>query len=235
MSKAKDPRQQLRELVAKQFLRDIFPMALSVEHDDGIYRHLKIRHPDTIINGFDIVTWPGHLAISGDMGTTVFSRVYDMFDFFGGNEINPGYWAGKVEAGETRVFDPDVFRQVVTEHVRNELASEPRDVIEYVTKDVEERVLNFADDGEHAAMSAAIDYRCPLPSRYPNLDWSLDWMLEADCTNFTHRFLWQCHAILWAVNRYKTDVGWVIDADDSEIRDELYEAAEEFLKGMTDG
>jgi hypothetical protein len=45
--------------------------------------------------GFDVVTWPGHLSISGDMGCFVFTRVDDMFTFFRGHEDAPnlGYSA----------------------------------------------------------------------------------------------------------------------------------------------
>ncbi|SQC93443.1 Uncharacterised protein [Cedecea neteri] len=92
------------------FLRDVALHTLQIHRDDGLYRHLRFKRPGTNAYYFDIVTWPGYLTITGDMGTWTFSRVSDMFNFFMDSHfghrasfvINPGYWSEKFEAGAGR-------------------------------------------------------------------------------------------------------------------------------------
>jgi len=92
----------------KRFLDDVASHKMEVVRNDGVNRHLRFKRPNTTNYHFDILTWPGHLVVTGDCGTYVFSRVQDMFGFFrmDGRDfnhrkdvalnINPGYWAEKV-------------------------------------------------------------------------------------------------------------------------------------------
>jgi hypothetical protein len=82
---------------------------MKVHRDDGIYRHLKFSRNGSNSYRFDLVTWPGYLSVTGDMGTWTFGRIADMFDFHGQPFraarkflINPGYWSEKFEAGAGR-------------------------------------------------------------------------------------------------------------------------------------
>ena len=50
------------------FLKATSAHELTVIRDDGIYRHLRVGKPDTGMWHWQIVTWPGHLAITGDVG-----------------------------------------------------------------------------------------------------------------------------------------------------------------------
>ncbi|WNP36206.1 hypothetical protein RN333_08395 [Enterobacter kobei] len=87
-----------------RFLLDAAHHRLDVIRDDGVYRHLRMKDPGTSCYYYDIITWPGYLTVTGDMGTWTFSRTHDMFRFFGGwtGEINTGYWSEKLEAGAGR-------------------------------------------------------------------------------------------------------------------------------------
>ena len=67
---------------------------LTILHNDGLYRHIRFKNPKSIFYWFDLITWPGVLVFKGDMGCYVFSRLDDMFEFFTGPTINPGYWGG---------------------------------------------------------------------------------------------------------------------------------------------
>ena len=73
---------------------------LSILHDEGVYRHLQMKQPNTNNMWYDIVTYPNNLVISGDMGCCVFSRINDMFQFFRTDElsINYSYWSEKEQA-----------------------------------------------------------------------------------------------------------------------------------------
>jgi hypothetical protein len=127
--------------VLTRFKGDTATHQMTILRDDGVYRHLCFRRPGTSCYGFDIVTWPGHLAVSGDMGSSVFTRLDDMFEFFrtpeerheehNGLYINSGYWAEKCVAndGEKKEFSLDLFKAYVRDHfdqyMENECANAP--------------------------------------------------------------------------------------------------------------
>ena len=64
------------------FLRDVAEHEMIVVRDDGVHRHIRFKKPGTSCMHFDLITWPGYLCYTGDMGTYVFSRLTDMFEFF---------------------------------------------------------------------------------------------------------------------------------------------------------
>lgn len=77
-----------------------------IEHDEGVFRSILFKAPGTSNYHFRLVTWPGHLAISGDIGDFIFAREHDMFGWFATDhdwaamplKINPVYWGQKVQA-----------------------------------------------------------------------------------------------------------------------------------------
>ena len=71
-----------RESTEADFLKDVAAHEMEILRDDGVYRHIRFKKPGTWCMHFDLVTWPGYLAYSGDMGCYVFSRLNDMFEFF---------------------------------------------------------------------------------------------------------------------------------------------------------
>ena len=67
----------------------------------AVGRQIRCRKPGTCIYGWDIVTWPGYLTITGDLGHFVFRSQDDMLvDFFNG-PINPQYWLEKCVAWDS--------------------------------------------------------------------------------------------------------------------------------------
>ena len=78
----------------EQFLRDVAKHHMKIVRNDGLYRHLEFRGEHGWHHWFEIVTWPNALAIRGDMGSWMFSRVEDMYTFFRGDgqRISPRYW-----------------------------------------------------------------------------------------------------------------------------------------------
>ncbi|MBN7389249.1 hypothetical protein I3U52_24390 [Mycobacteroides abscessus subsp. abscessus] len=95
---------------------------MTVLRDDDLYRHVRFAEPGTSIWHFDLVTWPGHLVISGDIGGYHFARLPDMFEFFRKpvGYINAHYWAEKL-CGPIRSmsFSADVFKRLVYGHFRH--------------------------------------------------------------------------------------------------------------------
>lgn len=83
-----------------QFNENLGDHEMTVLHDEGVYRHLRFKNPKNGFYWFDLVTWPGNLTISGDIGTYTFAREPDMFTFMVGH-INTGYWAQKLQHGSS--------------------------------------------------------------------------------------------------------------------------------------
>jgi hypothetical protein len=178
---------------------------MAVLHEDGLYRHLAFRRPDTSLYWFDLVTWPGHLTFTGDMGCWTFRRTDDMIGFFAtGLGINPGYWAEKCICGPTRAYDPDSLTEHVADAYRDYADSFgwPLTRTRSLWAEIQDRVLSQSDD-EGAARAALRDFSfaSSLTSTeriffefYDAWEWELH--------SFTHQFLWVLYAIRWGVNRY---------------------------------
>lgn len=156
---------------------------------------------------FDVLTWPGYLCYTGDMGTYVFQRTRDMLEFFraGQNDkpyrIDFRYWAEKVEAAD-KVDGLSSFSA-------NKFKEEVKDYFEQATSDDDEW-----PEARKAALWAEIE--CDVLGRVeddgPGVAWVAlqefshdgfefqDW--ERDCKEYSNRFLWCCHALEWAVRTY---------------------------------
>lgn len=150
--------------VAKMFALNTAEHELTVLHDDGLYRHIRMSKPDTGIYRYELITWPGHLAISGDLDAYVFTRIDDMFAFFRGHEINPRYWAEKVKDEPKRAtgYSEDMFKQLVNEHLadlaEDDLTDEQREARDEVVERVkdgayhEEDARDILRDAERAGL-----------------------------------------------------------------------------------
>lgn len=191
-----------------QFNTDTEQHQMTVTHDDGVYRHLRFQRPGFWLYHYEITTWPGHLTITGDMGTFTFARVDDMFTFFNEPRINPGYWAEKLRATDTMgghiAFSEEKFRALVLGEVDAYIAHhKDRDALdgrwERLRRDVEHDVLSESYS-EDAAMAAVRDFYDHSGSgrgfKFSEDLW--DW----DVTEYRFQFLWCLHAIRWGVQTY---------------------------------
>jgi hypothetical protein len=183
-----------RQEAESAFPRDISNHVMNVIRDDGLYRHLRFAKPGTMCMHFDIITWPGYLAYVGDMGSYVFRRVFDMFDFFrevvdkpGAPRICPDYWSQKVEAMDKtdgiKEYSEELARAWVKERLdEGEASDEVREEAE------------------------SIDFNNGEARLYDSID-SVGWHgfadhWEANFKDFTYRYIWCCLAIVWAVKQY---------------------------------
>ena len=186
----------------QKFLKDVETHQMVVLRDDGLHKHLQFRRPGTYCMGFDIVTWPGYLAYTGDMGCFVFTRIPDMFEFFrtdrthgkqdGSLKINRSYWAEKCVAQDRNgimAYSPETFRRAVLDRLKwcDSLPPGTRAA-------VKDQVLSRADDGEHEAMRAAIDFE------HEGFRFSDFW--ETNCREYTYHYLWCCYALAWSIKQY---------------------------------
>ncbi|MBN7332416.1 hypothetical protein [Mycobacteroides abscessus] len=174
---------------------------MTVLRDDGLYRHVQFAKPGTGIWRFDLVTWPGHLVITGDLEDFHFARIPDMFEFFRKpvGYINPSYWSEKL-CGPQRYdsFSPDVFKRHVYEYFRDwcRWNAGPHDGPHApLWKAIRDQVLRYTDDhNETSAHQVLTDFH------YGDFEFVDSW--EWDLKDYDFHFLLSLHAIVWGINRY---------------------------------
>lgn len=196
------------------FAADTKTHELTIVHDDGLYRHVRVQRPETWSYGFSLVTWPGHLAITGDMGAYLFARTTDMFEFFESDEgrINPYYWSEKLQAPHgrrsVREWSETAFRRVVDEWYASRIDEKwgevtPDDV------DDEGRTLRAAldadvlDDSDSLYVDEHVAHERLRDFEWGDLRISESW--EYDLTDYEHQFLWCCHAIVLGIRLYREE------------------------------
>lgn len=203
--------------VLAHFENDTRKHVMTVLRDDGLDRHLRFKNPDSSFDWFDVITWQGRLYIGGDCGTFVFDRIADMFQFFRGDpgDINPSYWLEKVEAADkidgATEFDPEAFRAemharrvalIRRERERGSLdKDERRELWEQFDSEVLDRIEDRSGD---VSFHFAYEFRylkgSILSNDYEFFGINTDDMPK--CERYTHRYLWNCFAIVWAIRQY---------------------------------
>jgi hypothetical protein len=192
----------------QKFLKDVANHVMTIVRDDGVHRHLRFAKPGTYCMSFDIVTYPGHLVYSGDMGCYVFSRLHDMFEFFrvrprdeepGRLHINLSYWAEKLEATDKpdghKQYDEDKARERVTEWLAEKADELAPGAHARLSERVEDELLSYVDEGEYAFREALRSFEDN--GRYPFQD-SWEWSFD----EYTFRFVWCCYALAWSIQQY---------------------------------
>lgn len=218
------------------FLKDVSKHTLTVLHDDWVYRHLSFSDNGSFNQKFDIVTWPGFLAYSGDMGCFVFSRVNDMFSFFRNDkdkkelQINPSYWGEKLEAVDKcgyessyKEYSPEKFKERVEEQVKewieefegeydsseHEQFEQKKDFADDIKSAIEEDVLRYADDGEYKAHEVLRDFSFEYTAnRFTNSQkFEFYDTWEWDLKDYTYRYIWCLYALVWGIEKYDASKG----------------------------
>lgn len=185
----------MSEPTEESFLKDVANHSLIVYRNDGIYRHIRFK-ADSFNMMFELITWPGYLCYTGDMGTYVFRRMDDMFAFFRSFRaelrINPDYWSEKLESidrhSDFRKFSQQKFKEAVYRFLDNsECSDEMRKAVE--------QDVNLNADNEYEARTSVSDFE------YGGLNPFSDFC-EADLREYTYRFRWCCYAIAWGIRVY---------------------------------
>lgn len=192
---------------AERFARDVADHQLTVLHDDGLYRHLRFKQPDRGGYWFDIVTWPGSLAVRGDMGGGyVFSRTQDMFEFFRTSEIglpgagiHPDYWAEKLQGGRRSVqeYSEEALRDTLDPYlVEYERDYQPRGGV-MTPAEARDLIGEYDASGDLYGEDGARRLLAEL-ERAGVVSGTWEWALKT----WTYEFLWFCNAILWGIRQY---------------------------------
>ena len=198
------------QLTEQSFLKDVADCQMHILMDNGLYRHIRFKRPDTGCYHFDIVTYPSYLVYSGDMGCFVFSRLPDMFQFFrvDGEHlrdgqtlgINPDYWSEKLQAVDKgdgyKEYSQEKFEQIVNEYVDEYIEdAELRDsqIAVGLREAVGDEVINCGESQQDAYDAA---------SNFSHGDFEFRDFWERDLTEYTHRFIWCCYALAWGIKQY---------------------------------
>ena len=179
-----------------QFMKDVAEHGMTALRDDGVHRHIQFRKPGTGVDGFDLITWPGHLCFTGDRGTYVFSRIDDMFMFFRTDRqqprngqtlfINLSYWAEKVLAVDRHGKIEDYVEEIAKARLLEELKE--FDGTRAARREIYDEVIGHLDEGEQEAKRALTEHFRDA--------W--EWHL----TDYTYHFTWACYAIAWGIQQY---------------------------------
>lgn len=192
-------------MTRERFLADVANHRMQVLRDDGMYRHLRFSRaaPNSWNQWFEIVTWPGALCLRGDMGTWVFSRDPDMFEFFRAPDhlrIKEDYWLEKLEAEDRSAGAEEFSREVFLAGLRDKLADwEQFDGFPEDLRVAQESLDQHLEHcNSHEELSAAV----------LEWDWNGDSFMATGCYElpdgmvYTEHYLWCLWAIVWGIRQY---------------------------------
>jgi len=194
------------QVTEEDFLKDVSKHEMIVMHDQDTYRHLRFKKPNSIDMYFDLITYPGYLVYSGDMGCYVFSRINDMFQFFRNpdgdqlavHQINPHYWMEKLEA-QCRDGATEFSHEKFIANVRRWM-NEGEHITPEIREDVEDILIDDCESHtEEECMRAVMDY--DFTDKEGNrMHFPVFW--EVNNRVYTGRFIWCCYAIVWGIKKY---------------------------------
>jgi hypothetical protein len=181
--------------VKERIVNDLRNHEITVLHSDGLYRHWRCQKPGDSNMYFDIVTWPGSLCFTGDMGEYLFQRTSDMVAFMRSSCMSYCYAAEKCVAhdGRLKEFSEDLFEEILKEAEvfdddHDYLSSKERAAWIAARKDktaeIRQRFHERSEDASEAMWAmyeSGIWDGCDMPS----------------CEVYTFHFLWCLHAIKW--------------------------------------
>jgi hypothetical protein len=189
-----------------RFLEDVSKHVLTVISDSGNNRHLRFKQPNSSAYGFDLVTWPGHLCITGDCGTYVFSRLEDMFEFFrkpeyllgkAGLHTNPYYWGQKALSHDTTMPIKKYCSDTLTQVLRDQCCGwsfDSEDEQSYVQAEVEALIGELGGD-KGDDFYAADSFKSEYGHVFTDL-----W--DEDCEEYTFRYMWCLYGIAYGIGVY---------------------------------
>jgi hypothetical protein len=193
----------MKECILEIFLKDIATHQMEILNDTGVHRCLKFSRIDGSCDmHFYLATWPGHLAISGDMGTFVFNRLEDMFNFFrckkeGELSIDSSYYAEKCEAEDTRTGG---IRQFCSDQLKDAVQDRFDDHFEDPGSDEAKKCWEALED---EVLCAENSYDAHERSRnFEHEGFTLSDFWEAHIERKTFHFIWCLYAIAWGIRQY---------------------------------
>jgi hypothetical protein len=189
------------QLVKERIVRDLAEHTITCLHSEGMYRHWRCQKPGSWNMGFDIITWPGSLCYTGDMGDYLFKRTEDMVTFMSRACRDYQYSAEKCVANDGRLKEwrEERFREVLAERCKE---SEEFTVIRQgkrETENVFEKTREIMDEYENYQSQHDAE-----KAMYESGLWDGGDM--PSCMEYTFHFIWCLHAIKWFCEKHAETV-----------------------------
>lgn len=211
--------------IAQRFFSETKNHKLTIKHDDGVYRHLRMMDPKDSAYWYDVITTPGYLHFNGDGESFVFARLTDMFQFFrsgihkdGSIHVNVDYWSEKLKSsrGKEKVYDEDRFEKEVRQRVDE--AIEEGTFTEEEVKEFRQEIQDWIfDDWGTAEEGAAFKIVADFEFKYgpkdkwgsPTKTWQFyephEWF--GATKDYDWWLVWALYAIPYAIQAYDREKG----------------------------
>lgn len=184
-------------IVKERIGNDLKDHVVTLLHSHGLYRHWRCQNKSGTFNQrFDIVTWPGFLAYTGDMGEYLFCRTADMVAFMRGSCMSYSYAAEKCVAHDGRLQEwrEELFLQALKDR-QEECEDDSYTVVRRggkVKEKVSAKISEIIQDYENYSLQSDAEkamYESGLSDELPS------------CKDYTVHFLWALHAIHWFIGK----------------------------------
>lgn len=178
--------------VKRRIVGDLKDHIITVRHVDGLYRHWRCQKPGDSNMAFDVITWPGSLCYTGDMGHYLFKRTDDMVAFMRGSCMSYGYAAEKCIShdGRLKEWREEEFNRVLTERLAE---SKEVTVIRHRSKRTEsvaEHIATIRQEYSNYSLRADAEKAMCESGLWDGGD-------MPSCEVWSFHFLWCLHAIKW--------------------------------------
>jgi len=197
--------------IEDSFLRDTNNHSMKIIQDDGVHRHMSFTDNGSSVYRFDLITWPGHLCISGDCGTYVFSRLHDMLEFFRMDKsdfnhsknrklnINAGYWGEKLQGTGTQEgykrYSEEILKSTLLEITEDSWEFETDQEKEDVMQQLNDYVLDCFEGDESLDYNLASEFKSDHGHEFIDL-------FEYSFKEYTHHYIWCLYAIVYGIGIY---------------------------------
>lgn len=215
----------------KEFFEHVKNHKLVVSLDNGVHRHITLKQPGTVNRQFHLVTFPGYLCYTGDMGSFVFTRLEDMFEFFREKSDHPmvelglklytnhSYWSEKLIAsncsgrfeGKSTEFNVERFKEVIIEdylrrwiRTSREEGTLDKDERRELWEEVHSEIIDLCDAYGESIQTKAYEFNWSPSRGYGEAapNFHFDDLFEHDFQQYTYSFRWACLAIAWGIKQY---------------------------------
>lgn len=169
---------------------------VDVLHKHELYRHYRCAKPGTGVYRFDIITWPGYLAVVGDIGDLLLCRTADMLAWAENSIHDAGYMAEKtIRPIDTEEESEELMLAILKEAYANKFEY---NFLDRGTKPTaEERVYSDLSDEFQLVQSSISDGRGPAAL------YDTGWFDEfPDIKVYNSNFRWCQQALLWFFANY---------------------------------
>ena len=209
-----------KDQVEIDFKKAIQNHGMGILLDEDQHRNISFKSPeDSFVAAFNLITWPGHLCISGDYGSFVFQARTDMFGFFNQDYINPDYWSEKLVAKDVvkghKEYSFEVLKENIESYIESHWEFTSHEQEARVRAKIEKHIYSLPEVQEikRDAYIAVDNFTYKL-SDEPNWNASVfsttrdvslfqfDSFYEYDSDVYTYRYLWCLNAIVWGVKKY---------------------------------